>query len=228
MVGLRLLGLMFFAAFACQDAKAQDANCLASFNIDQAKNLTYFGWLPNGTGTGISSMSCGAVDAPRNEIFVRYFETIKGTIAASSSAYAAELRARRDALIKQRDQLRSSLESKAAVDAVTSIGKVTSFEVAKTSMLLGCLAPETGVGGAVCARGITMTFVTGWKLFKPDANGAQLRAYLATLDQYIADTQSAYDRESKRIAGPQIQKVGENATQAFAGLCKSIRQQCLK
>jgi hypothetical protein len=32
-----------------------------------------------------------------------------------------------------------------------------------------------------------MTFVTGWNLFKPDANAAQLRTYLTTLDQYITD-----------------------------------------
>jgi hypothetical protein len=46
--------------------------------------------------------------------------------------------------------------------------------------------------------------------------------------QYIADTQRAYERETKRTANQEIQKVADNATQAFAGLCKAIQEQCLK
>ncbi|WP_092163386.1 hypothetical protein [Bosea sp. CRIB-10] len=221
------LALMLSAASFSNNAEAQSGGCLASFNVDSGKTLNYFGWLPTKSSPGLSSMSCGAADALRTEIFVKYVEVIRAK-ALTPSAYAAELSARRRTLIQQRDDLRKSLDSKASIEAATTIGKVASFEVAKTSMLLGCFAPETGVGAVVCARGIVMTFVTGWNLFKRNVTDAQLRAYLNTLDQYIADTQAAYDRETKRTSPAEIQKVAENAAQAFAGLCKAIQEYCLK
>ena len=89
------LGFAFALSLMAHGAQAQ-SGCLSSFNVDPHKSLTLFGWLPDGNGTGVGSMSCVAAERMRTRIFVDYLQSSQGTVFGSPSQFNTELTARRE------------------------------------------------------------------------------------------------------------------------------------
>ncbi|MBR1069422.1 hypothetical protein ABIF66_000037 [Bradyrhizobium japonicum] len=220
------LGFAFALLLMAQEAQAQ-SGCLSSLNVDPKKSLTLFGWLPDGNGTGVSSMSCLAAERMRTRIFVDYLQASQDTVFGSPSQYNSELTARRNSLLQKRDELKTKLGDGSTRAAVVAVSKVAWYETVKFFTILACVAPEpTGLTKAGCVVGVIDVIKTTVGL-GDDLTDADIRQQLSLIEKNLADLEPVYKAALQNNNQAKVNTAKAKFTSAFNGLCQAIKQQCL-
>jgi hypothetical protein len=208
------------------DAFAQN-NCLASFHVDLHKSLTFFGWLPDGSGAGVSSMSCVAAENMRVRIFVDYLGGSQDTIFSSPHQYTDELTRRHDALIQKRDELRQKLDSGSDLGALRAVGKVLWYESEKFFTILACVAadpePLTKAG---CVVGL-IDVVRATADLGDSMSLSDIKQQLTLIQNNLADIEPLYQARIHDVNQTKVNSARAKFSSAFTGLCQAVKQQCL-
>jgi hypothetical protein len=225
---VRLLGFALAFSLMAHGANAQlQGDCLSSFNVDPQKKLTVFGWLPDGNGAGVSSMSCVAAERMRTRIFVDYLQSSQDAVFGSPSKYNTELTARRNALFQKRDELKAKLDDGSSRAAVIAVSKVAWHETEKFFTILACMAPEpTGLTKAGCVVGV-IDIVRTTAGLGDDLTNADIRQQLSLIEQNITDIEPVYQAALKNTNQAKVDAAKAKFTSAFNGLCQAVKQQCL-
>ena len=203
--------------------------CLQSFDIDPAKKVTHFGWLPGDPSLEVTEMSCSAAEELRTEIYVNNLSENADKIFASPDALSTTIKAQRDAAIAKRNELDDMLEGDPSKEALKAVVKVLWYETTKFFVLVGCTAPspDPWTKGA-CAVGLVSSAVATSDLISGDLEKDAIQAHIATLDEDIAKYDELYQIRLTETEVSELHPAQKQLQNTFFGLCATIKDQCLQ
>ena len=209
---LGMIGWIFATPALCQE------DCLASFNVDPSKSVTYLSIGPNTDDRISTTMSCSVAENLRDEVF-----SAGQTIDPDLLANVNRLRSRIVEIKMKLEAGRSELES-----ATSMPGHLSAVRYLKDTVLAaGVVIATTGciVSAETCKPAVESSFslyelaVSASKVRDLPQSRAQAQAEIGKLDSMLQAIQAQLNdniaRQTKVRFGIVLSEV-----------CKSIKQQC--
>jgi hypothetical protein len=200
-------------------------SCEQSLAARSDKSIVSFDWLIDGNQSGLTILACPVAERMRRELFFGGVGSINQNALDNLQQYKALTKARREALIKDRDALKKALDENTATKM---IAEVALYELGKFIALVGCLTPEpTMATKALCAVELGLVAKSTHDLVKGAADEAELHKRLTLVNQELDRSKQEYDRVMNLASAAGLPIALQRRKQMFDHLCWAVKQSCL-